>query len=157
MSLVNNKAFTLIEMLVVVLIIGILAAIALPQYELAVEKSRSSQALVTLRTLKDAMERERLARGQYPTAIGDMDITVPANQYWTFSISTDFSIFANRKSNTGGFNKSYLIAYRFDGIRHRLICRSQEDIEYGEKICKALGATQTDGGAFPYQNWILSE
>ena len=157
MSLVNKKGFTLIEMLVVVLIIGILAAIALPQYELSVEKTRASQALVALRSLKDSMEREKLARGQYPTVIEDIDITVPANQYWTFSISSDFSIFANRKSNTGGFNKSYLIAYRFDGITHRLICRSQEDIEYGEKICKALGATQTDGGAFPYQNWILSE
>lgn len=157
MSLVNNKGFTLIELLVVVLIIGILAAIALPQYELSVEKTRASQALVALRSLKDSMERERLARGQYPTVIEDIDITVPANQYWTFSISTDFSIFAIRKANTGGFNKNYLIAYRFDGIRHRLICRSSEDIEYGEKICKAIGATTNDGGTFPYQNWILSE
>ena len=152
MSLVNKKGFTLIEMLVVVLIIGILAAIALPQYELSVEKTRASQALVALRSLKDSMEREKLARGQYPTVIENIDITVPANKYWDFSISTDFSIFATRKANKG-----YLIAYRFDGIRHRLICRSQDDRDYGEKICKLLGATENDGGTFPYENWILSE
>ncbi len=63
-----NKAFTLIELLVVVLIIGILSAIALPQYTTAVEKSRASEALVTLKSAKDAYHLFRLNHGSFQDA-----------------------------------------------------------------------------------------
>ena len=51
------KGFTLIELLVVVIIIGILASIALPQYELVVEKSRASEAMVNAKAIQDSIQR----------------------------------------------------------------------------------------------------
>ncbi len=59
----NKQGFTLIEMLVVVLIIGILAGIALPQYEMAVEKAKATEALMNMRTIIGAVERNILVSG----------------------------------------------------------------------------------------------
>jgi prepilin-type N-terminal cleavage/methylation domain-containing protein len=71
----NKMAFTLIELLVAVLIIGILAAIALPQYQKAVWKSRAAQLQQSVRDLSNAQEMYFLVHGRYPTNFDELDIS----------------------------------------------------------------------------------
>ena len=80
-SLFNNIAsgFTLIELLVVVLIIGILASVALPQYQKAVEKSKATQAITLLHAMHQAAEVYYIENGEWPTSAEKLDIEIPTN------------------------------------------------------------------------------
>ena len=59
------QGFTLLELLVVVLIIGILASIALPQYQMAVTKAKVASILPIMRRWKDALQEYKLQHGDY--------------------------------------------------------------------------------------------
>jgi prepilin-type N-terminal cleavage/methylation domain-containing protein len=147
----KKQGFTLIEMLVVVLIIGILAAIALPQYRLATEKARAAEAFIILRSLRTASDIYKLETGAYPTADDwdklsiempggkkvqidgrDGDTWIADNGMWSYYIVKD-AILAQRSWPGGSaYNlyymfssgKYYCQAYLVRSDLYRKICQS---------------------------------
>ncbi len=88
----TRRGFTLIELLVVILIISILAAVALPQYQLTVYKARFATLKKTTHSLAQGEELYYLANGQYSIRPSYLDIDVPpptladyGNYYTTYT------------------------------------------------------------------------
>ncbi|MBR3632239.1 MAG: pilin [Elusimicrobiaceae bacterium] len=72
----NKRAFTLIELLIVVLIIGVLSAIAIPMYQGAVDKSHFSTLLPATKAIKNAEEAYKMANGRYTNEMSELDVSM---------------------------------------------------------------------------------
>ena len=88
----KKKGFTLLELLVVVLIIGILAAIALPQYQAVVGRARFSTLKNFTRSVQQSADRYYLAYNAYPLAMSgldiDLNIETDAVRNWGYEFTT---------------------------------------------------------------------
>lgn len=145
-SILKNSAFTLIELLVVVIIIGILAAVALPQYQLAVEKSRVLKLLPLMKSIAQAKQRYILATDQYTGDVDLLDIDFPYLQkfldgnYYRYELD-NFNGYLNVRNDSNGLtivvsaNYGYTIDYSYPSPSR---CYAAENSR-AEKICKAIG------------------
>jgi len=70
----NQRGFTLVELMIVVIIVGILAAVAIPMYQGATERAKASEAVAALGTIRGAMRVYYAEHGTYAiagVAVGD--------------------------------------------------------------------------------------
>lgn len=73
----NKKGFTLLELLVVVLIIGILGAIALPQYMVSVERARVTGNMSVLKPVYDAALQYYSYNDEFPDSLKKLPVSLP--------------------------------------------------------------------------------
>jgi type IV pilus assembly protein PilA len=110
-----QKGFTLIELMIVVAIIGILAAIAIPQYQDYTARTQVARAVSEMGAYKTAFE-DRLSNGAAVAALADIgfvqsnlyaDPNVPANVntgafVWSSTLTTDAGTNKNASPSVAG-------------------------------------------------------
>ncbi|MDR1684534.1 MAG: pilin [Elusimicrobiota bacterium] len=82
----NKTGFTLIELLAVVLIIGILAAIALPKYQNAIARAKVTEGLSLMKSIYTAQQIYKLNNGVYSQTFDALDIEFPPEMFGSYHI-----------------------------------------------------------------------
>ena len=116
----------------VVLIIGILAAIAVPQYQKAVLKARASEALVQGKALLDAEKAYVLSNGAMTMDLDALDVTLPENFRWECAAG-----YCSYKRL--GPHIRYEINNYFDRNRPALWCLAGSGKAQEKQICASQG------------------
>lgn len=96
----KRKGFTLLELLIVVAIVAILAAIALPNYNRYVERTRRADAREALMRVAAAQERFYTNRNSYATDIA-ADLSLP--------VTSESGYYAITTASAGGDTQVYVL------------------------------------------------
>ena len=156
----NRHAFTLVELLVVVLIIGVLSAIAIPMYQGAVDKSHWSTMLPGAKAIKDAEEAIKMTNGAYTDEMANLDVTMN-NSDLTFTLVTpnntaDPNVIRVTNSKLANVR---LASYLDDSpmFAGQLHCEADKDNDRAKRLCEKLLQGQELNTVEGYTSYLLDQ
>ena len=122
----NNKSrgFTLVELAVVVVIIGVLAAFAVPRFLKSVERSKAAEAFSYLATIRTAQEHYHARQGIYADDLTNLDTEMDAPEYFTVGavnvpaaetdLQTGWEVTLTRSGSSAGYG-AYTVTFDHNG------------------------------------------
>ena len=146
--------YSLVETLMVVLIIGILTAVALPQYQRAVAKAEYARAQATAATLIRGMDVYYETYKQYTPVMENLDVTIDFTSQ-TKDCSDESTSCAYSSTKRWGYCSLGKSGYLFcrntkNTLRYYKFAANYSSSSWaGKSACNA----RTDGAAAPADDW----
>ena len=119
----RRHAFTLVELAVVIVIIGVLAAFGVPRFITSVERSKSTEAFSYLAAVRAAQERYLAHEGTYAWDLGKIDVKFSTPKYFTVgelsagatgSFEDSWMLTLTRVGHSAGYG-AYTVTFTQDG------------------------------------------
>jgi prepilin-type N-terminal cleavage/methylation domain-containing protein len=119
-----QAGFTLVELAVVVVIIGVLAAFGVPRFLQSVERSKASEAFAYLAAVRTAQERYHAREGTYCDDLTKLDIQSPTPKYFTIGsiepgstsdLEDSWKLTLTRSGSSAGYG-AYTVVYTDQGF-----------------------------------------
>ena len=120
----RREGFSLVELAVVVIIIGVLAAFGVPRMLEAVERSKASEAFGYLSAVRSAQERYQAREGTYADSLELLDVSQSTPKYFdvgdgtgaiTVPAENQWSLTLTRKAGASGYGE-YTVTFTEDGF-----------------------------------------
>jgi prepilin-type N-terminal cleavage/methylation domain-containing protein len=118
-----RQGFSLVELSVVVIIIGVLAAFGVPRMLKSVERSKASEAFQYLAAVRAAQERHQARQGTYADDLTILDMSQTAPKYFTVgtlaagdtgSLEDSWTLTLTRQGASAGYG-AYTVTFTQNG------------------------------------------
>lgn len=98
----NQKGFTIVELLIVIVVIGILAAITIVAYNGIQQRSRNAQVISGVQAYVKALKSYEVVNSAYPANAGCLGANYPSNYCWQ-GVSGTYTTNATTDANLASF------------------------------------------------------
>ncbi len=152
---IGRGGFTFLEIVIVMIILGVLTSLAIPRYQVMIEKSRTVEGIKVLSDIHRAQERySYLANGVYSTNVDDLNLSFsPLAYFENPAVNSAGGTVLNPPNFLGSITRKGDLYTLYITAKSIFSCKKGEGVEV--EYCTILGFRKfkdfvEDEGEIPY-------